>query len=646
MHHDHATTSSPQHRDSRLRRRSAMAAAGGLVAALTVGVGTPPASASTTAMYSGHTLTITIVGPVDFSVFCEGGNVVLTAIAIPTVPCNDVQHIVANGDGADQTVSFDQVTAAGFPALINEQAVLGDGADTLFTGPKADIASLGPGGDAVYLDLDGHGDLVNLGGNVADTALFQGTDGADHLALSIAGANPSLTSDGGASASAIGAADVWVTAGGGNDTIDATAVPAATAITVSLHGDAGNDTITDGPESGQLDGGPGDDVIHGGPGTDYLVGAVGHDQVDGGSGQDLFDDALPITDHVLGGDTYTDPDPGTIWVARFQANNAALRVRPLAAGGWNVTSGLTRPGTQAVPPTFDELALETAHEPASSPHRSVVDTVLVLGERQTVDAEPGDLVDVTVSIANWQVTPNGRGGAYVSDPDITGIVDSTVSTHLFAHAPWSDAAVSFAHRSYRDLLFRYPTPMNRENLAARIRSGATTRAAVAATITGSDEYRGIEVDRVFSQFLRRTADPSGRTYWKGKLAEPISMRAFRANLLGSSEYYRNFGFNSPTGFVTALYADLLNRAPDSGGLAHWVAQLNGGTSRASVANSFLSSSEARTEIVTTQFLRLANRVPTSSEISLWSDRLLNVRTGETDLVAFLLASNAYFNRVN
>jgi len=157
-----------------------------------------------------------------------------------------------------------------------------------------------------------------------------------------------------------------------------------------------------------------------------------------------------------------------------------------------VTSGLTRPGNQTAPATFDHLGVATSHLPGGHAHRSVIDTILVSGGTQLMSSEPGDLVDVTVTTGTWQVVANGGGGSYVTDPDHTGLVDSGVSTHLLAHAPWSDAAVSFAHRSYRDLLFRYPTAANRENLAARIRSGSTTRASVAATITTSDEYRGIE----------------------------------------------------------------------------------------------------------------------------------------------------------
>lgn len=68
--------------------------------------------------------------------------------------------------------------------------------------------------------------------------------------------------------------------------------------------------------------------------------------------------------------------------------------------------------------------------------------------------------------------------------------------------------------------------------------------------------------------------------------------ATELDVLESASYFSiNGGTN--TGYVTAIYWDTLNRAPDSGGLSYWVGRLNAATStRRQVANSFIRSSEA------------------------------------------------------
>jgi hypothetical protein len=50
------------------------------------------------------------------------------------------------------------------------------------------------------------------------------------------------------------------------------------------------------------------------------------------------------------------------------------------------------------------------------------------------------------------------------------------------------------------------------------------------------------------------------------------------------------GLNNPA-FVTALYENVLDRAPDPGGLAYWTAQLNGGLGRGAVTVAFTDAFE-------------------------------------------------------
>jgi hypothetical protein len=70
------------------------------------------------------------------------------------------------------------------------------------------------------------------------------------------------------------------------------------------------------------------------------------------------------------------------------------------------------------------------------------------------------------------------------------------------------------------------------------------------------------------------------------------------NFVNSSEFKTAFGGNNPTAntLVTKLYNNVLNRAPDAGGLAFWQDKLNTGWSTADVLGYFSTSAENVTNV--------------------------------------------------
>lgn len=65
-----------------------------------------------------------------------------------------------------------------------------------------------------------------------------------------------------------------------------------------------------------------------------------------------------------------------------------------------------------------------------------------------------------------------------------------------------------------------------------------------------------------------------------------------AGFTNSAEFIAKYGSLNNTQFVTQLYTNVLDRAPDSGGLASWVTELNSGQSREHVLIGFAESAEA------------------------------------------------------
>jgi len=118
-----------------------------------------------------------------------------------------------------------------------------------------------------------------------------------------------------------------------------------------------------------------------------------------------------------------------------------------------------------------------------------------------------------------------------------------------------------------------------------------------------------EVALLYQAALGRTPDPGGLAYWTN-LADSLPASALAdgayalsdqstiaAGFTGSAEFMSKYGNLGNTQFVTQLYANTLDRAPDPGGLAYWVGQLASGESREHVLVGFADSTEATNNAV-------------------------------------------------
>lgn len=92
------------------------------------------------------------------------------------------------------------------------------------------------------------------------------------------------------------------------------------------------------------------------------------------------------------------------------------------------------------------------------------------------------------------------------------------------------------------------------------------------------------------------------------------------------------------GFITGLYADLLNRGNAStADLAFWETVLDSGASRASVAIGFLTSHEYRTDLVQNDYLTYLNRAADPGGLTTWVNAL-NAAFTDQELLATILGS--------
>lgn len=98
--------------------------------------------------------------------------------------------------------------------------------------------------------------------------------------------------------------------------------------------------------------------------------------------------------------------------------------------------------------------------------------------------------------------------------------------------------------------------------------------------------------RIYQAAFNRTPDAKGLGYWVNALDKGAALKDVAAGFVAGAEFKQLFG-QDPTAatFVTGMYRNVLQRAPDQAGLDYWVGVMNGGLSQAEVLAYFSESPE-------------------------------------------------------
>jgi hypothetical protein len=115
------------------------------------------------------------------------------------------------------------------------------------------------------------------------------------------------------------------------------------------------------------------------------------------------------------------------------------------------------------------------------------------------------------------------------------------------------------------------------------------------SLDGGDGFslsaRGGQIFRVYETTLDRTADLAGWSYWTSQYDAGISLQTIVSGFVGSTEFQSRYGQLDNAQFVTLLYNNVLDRAPDQAGLNYWLGQLGSGVARETVVLNFSESAE-------------------------------------------------------
>jgi hypothetical protein len=198
---------------------------------------------------------------------------------------------------------------------------------------------------------------------------------------------------------------------------------------------------------------------------------------------------------------------------------------------------------------------------------------------------------------------------------------------------------AFICSAYEDLLGHAPDPGGLSYWSAQLAAGVG-RASVAFGIGTSTEYRIDLVSGYYKDFLGRAPEAAELSYWVAKLDNGASDQAVLSSVLGSGEFYADSG-GTPGDFVTALYAKLLGRTPDPGGLSFWEDQLSSGVTQSAVAAGILSSTEYEMKCVDAMYLSLLGRGADPAGMSYWVGQLAGGASNES-VISGIIGSPEFY----
>jgi hypothetical protein len=248
------------------------------------------------------------------------------------------------------------------------------------------------------------------------------------------------------------------------------------------------------------------------------------------------------------------------------------------------------------------------------------------------------LVDLPAALADGAGSLSGAGASLVCTAR-TG-EETVVATFRDWLAGHSARQVD---RVFRDLLNRPVDPAALAYYLPLIESASGSR-ALAAGVLDSDEYAHVLIRGWYDQFLGRAPTDPEAASLVDALRSGARDEALLATLLGSMEYFSGPGRGTNSGFLEAVYQDLLGRPIDDAARAQFNSLLIFSGTRAQVVSIITGSREYRGRLVSGYFSQFLDRDPAADELTWWIDSIQRGARFE-DVIESIVGSDEYSERV-
>lgn len=222
----------------------------------------------------------------------------------------------------------------------------------------------------------------------------------------------------------------------------------------------------------------------------------------------------------------------------------------------------------------------------------------------------------------------------------TAALQALAQTNAVILAPTTVFAQNF---NYVNSLFifigRVPNPGGVAFHAQQLTSGKVSRLDTVSQFLNTSQFHNAETNFLFNFLLGRAPSAGDLALFNNFLNTPKnSFISETALILGSPEYFNNAGGTNQD-WITAVYQDILGRAPDAGA-QFWLNGLAAGVSRQTVASQILRTPEGAFNLVSLAYAQVLQRAPDAGA-QVFVNSIVNGGSFEA-VVGRLLASQEFF----
>ena len=171
-------------------------------------------------------------------------------------------------------------------------------------------------------------------------------------------------------------------------------------------------------------------------------------------------------------------------------------------------------------------------------------------------------------------------------------------------------------------------------------SGGATRTSVSTSFVDSTEARTNLINGFYQSYLGRPADAAGLASFLAAMSAGMTSPQIQLIILSSNEYFLRGGGNA--GFVSNLYANLLNRTPGLSELAYWRTLLDAGVPRSTIVATFLTSTEYLLDVVQSSYQTYLHRAADVAGANFWVAQL-QAGLSPQQLEIALVSSDEFYN---
>ena len=313
--------------------------------------------------------------------------------------------------------------------------------------------------------------------------------------------------------------------------------------------------------------------------------------------------------------TYQAGDPGSLMTPALASGEANRSVDSVSLGllarlGWPVAVKAVTPTIVTSSQSSSSVTViwsQGLHQPGVAPDSYNVEAWrdgVVLQSSVTVPGSAGGATvgslsaggDYTVQVV--PVGPGGTGTAAAVNVTLPSSDAGSITPSYVRYRPL-DGRIS---RLYQAYFLRQPDQGGYDYWLDILARGGE-HGAMSDAFAGSGEFQSRYgslgdaqfIDLVYGNVLQRSADPEGRSYWIGQLAQGVSRGAVMIGFAESGEFIVRTDSAAPTssvqGRIERLYQAFFLRSPDTAGLNYWMGQANAGASLETIAASFAQSPE-------------------------------------------------------